>query len=837
MRAKQVSQRPIFVQGIVLPVQRVASLFLGLLLLLTFATASAQNRAITGKVTDSNQQPVAGATIVVKGTNIGVATNAQGTFQLHVPTGKNKLLISILGYQQKEVLTGNQSEFNITLKESIIQLGQGVVITATRTKTSLENLPQKVQVLDQTVIQQTIASDLSDVLKKNAAIDVIQYPGLLAGIGMRGFRPEFSGVNQRTLLLIDGRPAGATNLALIDMNNVERIEVLKGPASALYGSRAMGGVVNLITKKTQGNITGQVYASAGSFNTYETGLSLGGSVAKKLDFNLSFSNFSRGDDYRLGANNILRNTLGSNKAERVTESGQTSEIADDRLDGGHYPGTQYNKYSGSLRLGYQLNDQWRADIKGERFFANQVNTGPDIADLIGGFGTPGLKDVDRYSTDINIQGQLAPNNQLIAKAYLGVENNIRYRVSSVVGSTALSSYKSADNNNRWLGGQIQDIIQLNSHTLTIGIDYQQISQDNKSISRTGIENPVNIRRPNFTLGNLGIYAQGTLRLIDDRLNATAGIRYENIQYNITGTDNFEARNQNSQVFNPSLGLNFKINDQLQVHSTLGTGFTTVGVFQIAGYDERTVNDVAGNPTANADVWQGNTDLNNPQSTTIDAGVSFNNKKTGLTADVTYFHTRFKNNVVAQVRTGVNTPATSGSGNTIRNLNTYTNAAATTLSGLEVSLSYDLGALNNYQHSLKFFANTTIILEAKEIRDIFRKGETQLEMHNVADLTINYGIAYDNLKWFSTQLSGRYVGRRFDTDWSYYLGGATVNPGGEYADIKYPSFMVLDYNLTFKVAGQHQIALQIANLTDENYYEKRGFNLPGRAFYLKYTLSL
>ncbi|HAS43778.1 MAG TPA: TonB-dependent receptor [Microscillaceae bacterium] len=831
MRAK-LSQQRIFVQGVF----KFLLTFL-LLFTITIGLLKAQNRTVSGKVIDQKQQPIAGATVVVKGTNLGVATNAQGAFQLAVPQGKNKLLISILGYKSQELLIGQQTQWNITLEESIIQLGEGVVVTATRTKTDLQSLPQRVQVLDKNIINNTIANDVSDVLKKNAAVDVIQYPGLLSGVGMRGFRPEFSGVNQRTLLLIDGRPAGATNLALIDMNNIERIEVLKGPASALYGSRAMGGVINLITKKSQGNITGQVYASVGSFNTTETGLALGGNISKKLDFDLSFSNFSLGQDYRLGANNIFRDALGSGKAERVNENGEITEIDDARLDGGHYVGTQYNKYSGSLRLGYQINEKWRADIKGERFFANQVNTGPDIANIIANAATPGLKDVDRYSTDVSIQGQLAPNNTLIAKAYLGVENNIRYRVSSVANSTALNTYKSGDNNNRWVGGQIQDIIQLNAHTITVGVDYQHITQDNISFSSTGEENPVSIRRPNFTLGNLGIYAQGTLRFLEERLTATIGVRYENIQYNITGTDNFESRNQNNQVLSPSLGLNFKINEQLNLHGTFGTGFTTVGVFQIAGYDERVLNDANGNPTTNADIWQGNADLENPQSTTFDVGISFQSKKTGLNADVTFFNTNFTNNVVAQVQTDANIPTPSGSGNTVRNLNTYTNAAATTLNGLEIVLSYDLGALNNYKHSLKFFANSTVILEALEIRDIFLRGEIQLEMHNVADLTINYGIRYDNLKWFSTQLSGRYVGHRFDTDWSYYLGGLTVNPNGDYADIKYPSFMVLDYSLNFKVAGQHQIGLRIANLTDENYYEKRGFNLPGRAFYLRYTLSL
>ena len=74
------------------------------------------------------------------------------------------------------------------------------------------------------------------ILKKNSSIDVIDYPGVLSGIGIRGFRPEFSGITKHSLILIDGRPAGATNLATILKDNVERIEVLKGPASALYGA-------------------------------------------------------------------------------------------------------------------------------------------------------------------------------------------------------------------------------------------------------------------------------------------------------------------------------------------------------------------------------------------------------------------------------------------------------------------------------------------------------------------------------------------------------------------------------------------------------------------------
>src|SRR5688572_21417632 len=125
-------------------------------------------------------------------------------------------------------------------------LGQ-VVITATRSEVQRNKIPQSLTVINRKDIEKTGGQDFVDLLKKNASVNVVQYPGLLAGIGIRGFRPQTSGLNQRVLLLIDGRPAGAANIATINPSDIERIEVLKGPASALYGAQAMGGVVNVIT--------------------------------------------------------------------------------------------------------------------------------------------------------------------------------------------------------------------------------------------------------------------------------------------------------------------------------------------------------------------------------------------------------------------------------------------------------------------------------------------------------------------------------------------------------------------------------------------------------------
>ena len=137
-----------------------------------------------------------------------------------------------------------------------MRFSESVVVTARRAGTRLSETPQKIEVVDAADIDRSVAADVTDVLKKNSGVDVIQYTGALSGIGIRGFRPQFSGVNKRSLLLIDGRPSGVTNLATLLLDNVERIEVLKGAASAVYGSSAMGGVVNVITRQSQGRLAG-----------------------------------------------------------------------------------------------------------------------------------------------------------------------------------------------------------------------------------------------------------------------------------------------------------------------------------------------------------------------------------------------------------------------------------------------------------------------------------------------------------------------------------------------------------------------------------------------------
>src|SRR5690606_7817217 len=140
---------------------------------------------------------------------------------------------------------------------------------------------------------------VTDMLKKNASVDVIQYPGGLSGIGLRGFRPQFSGVNQRVLMLVDGRPAGATNVGAVASAGLHRVEVLKGSASAIYGASAMGGVVNFITRKSEDDIGGNLAAGYGSFDNTRVSGNVGGAISDNVSFDLGLTHQAQRQDFRI----------------------------------------------------------------------------------------------------------------------------------------------------------------------------------------------------------------------------------------------------------------------------------------------------------------------------------------------------------------------------------------------------------------------------------------------------------------------------------------------------------------------------------------------------------
>ncbi|WP_046246105.1 TonB-dependent receptor [Hymenobacter terrenus] len=693
-----------------------------------------------------------------------------------------------------------------------------VVVTATRSPIERSKVPQQIQIISQKDIQQTPAQEFTDVLKKNTSVDIVQYPSLLAGVGIRGFRPQTGGLNQRALLLVDGRPAGTSNLATLDLGSVEQVEVLKGPASALYGSQAMGGVVNILSRKSRGAVRSSLFAEYGSYQTFKFGGATGGNITRNLDFDLSFAQFDRAADYKLGGGGIFRRWLDGGSATKTytnqTLADSTAQTDDKRADGRPRTFTKLNYYSSALRLGYQLGKHWRVDVRGERFLARNVQSPNDV---VYGDLRYSTKDIERQNLDLSVTGDYE-RHQLFVRGYTSKENNNNNNLFS--GNTPIAPYRSFQSQYLWKGLQAKDVIKLGNQSITVGIDRNEATSNSQSFNATGANTaPFN---PNYELSTTGIYAQAQLNLLQDRLIITPGARYDFITYNVKQTDlltTFTPGKTTNPFFSPSLGTQYELVAGLRLHGTIGRAYVTPDAYNVAGYSQTS-------PTSanKVSIIQGNPNLKNESSVTWDAGLRFARPTSGFSADVTYFATKVKDRITTRTTNPVG--ETTPQGYSVASRTTYVNANDSRIQGLEAEAGYDFGVLVENRYSLRVFAGGTTLFQAEDITNSADGSQTSRAIYNVAKLSGNYGVAFDNNHGLRARLNGHYVGTRKDTDFTDIKS----------PQIDYPRYMTLDFSSGYTFINKHTFAVLVNNLTDENYYEKRGYNLPGRNVSGRYTLT-
>jgi TonB-linked SusC/RagA family outer membrane protein len=201
-------------------------------------------KTITGKITGANQEPIVGATIAVKGTNIATQSDGQGSFTVSVPNDNATLVVSIVGFETIEVLASRSS--SITLKETNATLSE-VVVTgyATQAKKDITGSVAVVNVKD---LVANPGSNIQSLLQGRAAgvtVGTSGVPGTGANVRIHGYS-TFG--NNEPLYVVDGARVGA--ITELNPNDIESMQVLKdASAASIYGSAAAGGVIIITTKK------------------------------------------------------------------------------------------------------------------------------------------------------------------------------------------------------------------------------------------------------------------------------------------------------------------------------------------------------------------------------------------------------------------------------------------------------------------------------------------------------------------------------------------------------------------------------------------------------------
>ena len=247
--------------------QTLQRLLAGMLMLLP-VVASAQQRSISGMVSDVQGIPVIGASVVIKGTTLGTVTDMEGKFQLDAEPSQT-LEVSFIGYQKVSLPVGNQTYFLITLKEDTETLDEVVVVGyATQKKVNLTGSVSSVSAKD---IRDIPVANTTTLLQGRLPGLVLTQNGAQAGNNNPEIRIRGIGTfgNNNPMVLIDGVEGSIAQIAEIPSADIESISVLKDAASAsIYGVRAANGVILITTK--QGRTSDKLNVSYAGSYTYQT---------------------------------------------------------------------------------------------------------------------------------------------------------------------------------------------------------------------------------------------------------------------------------------------------------------------------------------------------------------------------------------------------------------------------------------------------------------------------------------------------------------------------------------------------------------------------------------
>lgn len=317
-----------------------ALLLLLLLSAISWSSVIAQQRQVSGKVTNTAGESIPGVSVFVKGSTVGTITDVDGSYRINVDQGA-VLVFQSVGLTTQEVLITNQSVLDIQMSDDVKLLKEVVVTGALGIERQKETLGYAVQNIDGNDLSQKATPDLFGALQgKVAGLSITQssgVPGASSYIQLRG-KTSITGNNQ-PLIVVDGMPINNSTTELgteasvfgsqysnraVDLNpeDIESVNVLKGPtAAALYGSRAANGAIIITTKKakaSEGKRFNGVFSSNAQFNVVnflpkwqnEYGQGLTGR------HHSPFSSNSWGRRFGAIANDSITNFLGQREAYR-----------------------------------------------------------------------------------------------------------------------------------------------------------------------------------------------------------------------------------------------------------------------------------------------------------------------------------------------------------------------------------------------------------------------------------------------------------------------------------------------------------------------------------------
>lgn len=463
-----------------------------------------------------------------------------------------------------------------------------VVVTASRQEERVSDLPVTVQTFDRRDIERSAATSVTEFLAERGVAFFSSWTPAQTSVNIRGGASDGQGRDFRSqvVVLLNGRRAGTANVSKLSLHDVRRIEVLRGPGSLLYGSQALGGVINLITKDGLRDPGTYLRVNGGSFGLFDTVVQHGDRIGR-WDYFAS-GHGGRQGDYQAGRGAVERpqaNT-GYQQGGGLFALGYTIDAFNRvsvtaRTDGMYNAGFRGSSWDTN-------NDEDRTNRSAEVLYTGQTPAGRASWNVQSSW----FRDLDnfRWGSEVIRLGSGLPG--------AGFESDTVNRRQQGLVLQASSALRATESNSLLVGTD-SEWTRLRNNRLRTPVPGGATSQvppfDNNSNSR-----------------NVGIYVEDVQRLLDDVLLVRGGVRYDNGRHEVRATPHAPAIAERAATYDAltyRLGTTVRPAPGAALRASVGTGYRAPTATELA-VDFTTVlgGQIVGNP-----------DLRPERTTSIEVG--------------------------------------------------------------------------------------------------------------------------------------------------------------------------------------------------------------------------
>lgn len=502
-------------------------IFLGITFFFSMPLHS-QSGILKGKILNKSGEPIQSVNVIVKELSIGDASDENGNYKIaNLSFGKYNVKFSSIGFKEKTepiLINKEITELNVTMFESAIET-DNVVVTASKYEQQLNELPVSAELMSKNYLDKKDFTKLDDALR--------YVPGVhftLDQVSIRGSSGYSRGAGTRVLTAIDGIPiytadTGEIIWEVIPVHEIKKIEVIKGASSSIYGSNAIGGVINVITNDipdepiTYFKMFGGVYDSP----KYDV-----------WDWSQQYRKF-----------NVI--TLGhANKIENFGYSFSLKRLENE----GYRQNDFYKRYIAYLKFNYKFSPTGFV-----KFFANHY---------------------DQEKGDFlywrNSYQALTPRDEDLGQKVFSNRTMLGVLASDLISNELIWNFKSSYYRNFW-----------KDETSSKNNSTSHLIRNEAAVTYSGFENFISIFGIDVSNGKVesnifsnptsiasAVYLQSEYSGIAD-LHLTGGVRYDLNKINTL---------KSSSAISPKIGVNYKISNSLILRSSAGTAFRAPSLAEV-----------------------------------------------------------------------------------------------------------------------------------------------------------------------------------------------------------------------------------------------------------------